>query len=560
MRQKKHTFSTLLLLALALLACSESEVQDIAPPADIPQPEGADWVLTNGKILTADDDFSIAQAMAIEDGRIIAVGNNDEIMSHAGSNTELTDLAGQTIVPGLIDNHMHFVRATLQWHRQVRWDGLHSREQALQMLKERSDTLPEGEWVVVVGGFIFEQFHDNSAPFTAAELDALIPDRPVYIQNAYVEAFVNTAAMQEAGITSDSVANGQGEVLKDEDGNPTGHLVGSAMNLAMSHLPEVSDETWDESVALTIDSLLGMGLTAVYDVGGATVNPSYYEAVKRVAEADNLEMRVFYTLSPQNSSARTPEDTIGEMQNNSPDNEGLHFAQFGYGETVFRPLRANPFLLSDENQEHFKNIVITAIENGWQLNEHSAREVKVRAVLDIMEEIAETHPQLLDMRFTLAHTDGISEESIERAMALGMIFATHSSSRSITTETHEAGHKPPPIGTINDMGGIWGLGSDSTTSNSPNPFHTIGWVVTGHSASGKKTFFETTSREEALIAHTRTNGYSLFREDHIGSLEVGKIADFVVLNDDYMTVPEEEIKDLYSLMTVIGGEVVYREQ
>ena len=145
------------------------------------------------------------------------------------------------------------------------------------------------------------------------------------------------------------------------------------------------------------------------------------------------------------------------MQNNSPDNEGLHFAQFGYGETVFRPLRANPFLLSDENQEHFKNVVITAIENGWQLNEHSAREVKVRAVLDIMEEIAETHPQLLDMRFTLAHTDGISAESIERAMALGMIFATHSSSRSITTETHEAGHKPPPIGTINDMGGIWAV-------------------------------------------------------------------------------------------------------
>ena len=174
--------------------------------------------------------------MAIEDGRIIAVGNNDEIMSHAGSNTELTDLAGQTIVPGLIDNHMHFVRATLQWHRQVRWDGLHSREQALQMLKERSDTLPEGEWVVVVGGFIFEQFHDNSAPFTAAELDALIPDRPVYIQNAYVEAFVNTPAMQEAGITSDSVANGQGEVLKDKNGNPTGHLIGSAMNLSLIHI------------------------------------------------------------------------------------------------------------------------------------------------------------------------------------------------------------------------------------------------------------------------------------------------------------------------------------
>ena len=557
MRQKKYTFSTLLLLTATLLACSDSEVQQATPLIEPVQTEGADWVLTNGKILTADNDFSIAQAMAIEDGRIVAVGNNNEVMSHIGSNTELTDLAGQTLIPGLIDNHMHFVRATLQWHRQVRWDGLHSREQALQMLKERSDTLPEGEWVVVVGGFIFEQFHDNSEPFTAAELDALIPDRPVYIQNAYVEAFVNTLAMQEADITADSVVNGQGEVLVDENGNPTGHLVGSAMNLAMSHLPEVSDETWDESVALTVDSMLAMGLTAVYDVGGATVNPTYYESVKRVADADNLEMRVFYTLSPQNSAARTPEDTIREMQNNSPDNDGLYFAQFGYGETVFRPLRASPFLLSDENKEHFKNIVITAVENGWQLNEHAAREVKTKAVLDVMEEVAEIHPQLRDMRFTLAHTDGMSEESIARAMALGMLFATHSSSRSITMETHESGHMPPPIRTINEMGGIWGLGSDSTTSNSPNPFHTIGWVVTGLSASGNHTFFETTSREDALVAHTRTNGYSLFREDDIGSLEIGKLADFVVLNDDYMTVPAEEIKDLYSVMTVIEGEIAY---
>ncbi len=554
---KIHTISALLLLTATLLACSKSEVPEDVAQVEPAQSEGADWILTNGKILTADLDFSIVEALAIEDGRIVAVGTNDEVMTHQGSNTELTDLAGQTIVPGLIDNHMHFVRATLQWHRQVRWDGLHSREQALQMLKERADSLPEGEWAIVVGGFIFEQFHDNSAPFTAAELDALIPDRPVYIQNAYVEAFVNTLAMQEAGITAQSVVNERGSVATDENGQPTGHLIGSAINLALQHLPEVADDRWDESVALTVESLLAMGLTAVYDVGGATVKPSYYEAVKRVAEADNLEMRVFYTLSPQNSSARTPEDTIREMQNNTPDNQGVHFAQFGYGETVYRPLRANPFTLSDENRQHFKNIVITAVENGWQLNEHAARENKIQAVLDVIEEVAETHPQLLDMRFTLAHTNGMSKESIERAMALGMIFATHSSSRSITTQTYESGHTQPPIRTINEMGGIWGLGSDSTTSNSPNPFHTIGWVVTGHSASGKQTFFETTSREEALIAHTRTNGYSLFREDHIGSLETGKLADFVVLNDDYMTVPAEEIKDLFSVMTIINGKIVY---
>ena len=105
---------------------------------------------------------------------------------------------------------------------------------------------------------------------------------------------------------------------------------------------------------------------------------------------------------------------------------------------------------------------------------------------------------------------------IEQGKELGMVFATHSSSRNLTPARFEAGVTQPPIRTINELGGIWGLGSDSTTSNSPNPFHTIGWVVTGQSASGKKTFNETVSREEALVAHTRTNGYILFREDHIG--------------------------------------------
>ena len=516
-----------------------------------------DWVLTNGKILTADDNFSIVEALAIEDGRIVAVGGSAEVMSHAGSNTELTDLDGQTVVPGLIDNHMHFVRATKQWHRQVRWDEVRSRTQALQILKERSDQLPDGEWAIVVGSFIMEQFEDNQAPFTAAELDAVIPDRPVYIQEAYTRVFLNTAALEEAGITANSRVNQRGELVKDESGSLTGELVGTAMNLAMPSIPEVNNDTWDGSVGLTIQSLLGMGLTAVYDVGGNTVTPAFYASVKRVADANALNMRVFYTLNPQNSPAGSAEDIIKEMQNNEPDNLGLRFARFGYGETVYRPMRANPFELSNEDKQNFKNILIAAVENGWQINEHTTQDLKAKTMLDIIAEVAETHPQVLDMRFTIDHTNGISPATIEQGKELGMVFATHSSSRNLTPARFEAGVTQPPIRTINELGGIWGLGSDSTTSNSPNPFHTIGWVVTGQSASGKKTFNETVSREEALVAHTRTNGYILFREDHIGSLEVGKLADFAVLNDDYMTVPETEIKNLHSVMTVVEGEVVY---
>ena len=555
----KMGYQSLLLLTSLLVACSNSDVSEevASSSTEGQESEGVDWVLTNGKILTADDNFSIVEALAIEDGRIVAVGSSADVMSHAGSNTELTDLDGQTVVPGLIDNHMHFVRATKQWHRQVRWDEVRSRTQALQILKERSDQLPDGEWAIVVGSFIMEQFEDNQAPFTAAELDAVIPDRPVYIQEAYTRVFLNTAALEEAGITANSRVNQRGELVKDESGSLTGELVGTAMNLAMPSIPEVNNDTWDGSVGLTIQSLLGMGLTAVYDVGGNTVTPAFYASVKRVADANALNMRVFYTLNPQNSPAGSAEDIIKEMQNNEPDNLGLRFARFGYGETVYRPMRANPFELSNEDKQNFKNILIAAVENGWQINEHTTQDLKAKTMLDIIAEVAETHPQVLDMRFTIDHTNGISPATIEQGKELGMVFATHSSSRNLTPARFEAGVTQPPIRTINELGGIWGLGSDSTTSNSPNPFHTIGWVVTGQSASGKKTFNETVSREEALVAHTRTNGYILFREDHIGSLEVGKLADFAVLNDDYMTVPETEIKNLHSVMTVVEGEVVY---
>ena len=164
---------------------------------------------------------------------------------------------------------------------------------------------------------------------------------------------------------------------------------------------------------------------------------------------------------------------------------------------------------------------------------------------------------MLDMRFTIAHTNGVQPESIERAKALGMMFAVHSSRRQSGQSGSEDPASQPPAQVINDLGGIWGLGSDATTVGSPNPFHTIGWVVSGRNIAGDITQPFTVSREDALTAHTRTNAYILFREDALGSLEAGKQADFVVLDRDYMTVPEAEIENLKSVMTVVEGEVVY---
>jgi predicted amidohydrolase YtcJ len=547
------------LLSLALLglgACDVVQEQDSSEPAA----GMADWVLTNGQVLTVDAEFSSAEAIAIQDNRVLATGSNDEINALAGAATRRTDLEGRTLIPGLIDNHMHFVRATQQWYRHVRWDGVKSRAQAFEMIRERADELPASEWVVVIGGWNFAQFRDNQDLFSVVELDSIAPGRPIYIQEGYRRGFANSAALAAAGVSAATLFEGRGGLIKDETGSLTGELAGAAMDLVTSFLPVVGPDVWDASLQQTIDSLHQMGLTSVYDMGGNTVTPGHYDSVARAAAADNLSMRVFYTLNGQNSDDGSAEAIVAALSNNSPDNEGLRFAQFGYGETVYRPMRANPFQISTEDREKFYSIALTAAENGWQLNEHSFTDEKVSEMLNVFERVNETN-SIVDRRWTIAHNNRISPQSIQRAMDLGMVFAVHSSRRTVMpaaiSNAGADGRRQPPARTIHELGGIWGLGSDATTVASPNPFHTLGWVVSGRSVSGDITLSETVSREAALTAHTRTNAYMMFREDDLGSLEPGKLADFVVLDRDYLTVHPAVIENLRSLMTVVGGEVVY---
>ena len=547
--------------AVLCLGLSVGCGQSTEPASEEPSVAVADRVFTGGSILTVDEDFSIAQAIAIRNDRILAVGSNEEILALAGPDTDIDDLGGRTVVPGLIENHMHFVRAARDWYRHVRWDDVTSRATALALVAERARELPEGEWVVVIGGWNFAQFLDNGELFTTEELDTVLPDVPLYIQEGYRRGFVNSKALEAAGVGHDTVLQGPGGIVRDESGNLTGELVGArAMNLVASAMPDVADDVWDASLQQTIENFHRFGMTTVYDVGGNSVTPGHYEAVKRTADTGDLTMRVFYSLNLQNGVGGSPEEIIAALEARTPDRTGLRFAQFGWGEWTYQPMRAQPFEASQQILDDYRAIALTAAENGWQMNEHSSRDVKIRAMLDVFESVNEAVP-IADLRWTIAHTNDISPESIQRANDLGMVYAVHSSSRMLTPEVFASGTRPPPpIRSIQESGGVWGLGSDGTTVASPNPFHNIGWAVSGLSPAGETILEETVSREQALTAHTRTNAYLMFREDHLGSLEPGKLADFAVLDRDYMTVPEDELKDLRSVMTVVGGDVVYSER
>jgi predicted amidohydrolase YtcJ len=557
MRTSWH-FAGSLLLVLLTSSCSRDASQNdgAAASGDVAN-DAPDMLLINGQILTVDAAFSIAEALAIDEGRIVAVGSSADISALAAADTLVTDLAGRTVVPGLIDNHNHFVRATEQWYRQVRWDEVSSRAMALEILRERAAELPEGEWVVVLGGWIPEQFADDQSPFTRAELDALLPNNPVYIQQGYGRAYANSLALEQTGLVPGAeLANGV-EVV---DGELTGVLNGAAAFLSVADkITPTPDNTWDNSLQLAVQDYLAQGMTTLLDIGGNTVTPRHYDVLRRAAENGALDMRVFYTLNGTNGVGVTADEIVASLESTSARSGDDFFGQFTYGEMTYEEIRDQNWPPTNDDTTAYAGILATAAERGWQIHEHSTNDEKMQVTLDLMAEVNAARP-IAPLRWTLAHAEQASDETIARAKELGVVFALHSSGGlgAVAAAANGADvSRVPPIRQIEEAGVLWGLGSDGTVVSGYHPFQNIGWAVSGFAKNGQQLLQSTVSREAALRAHTLSNAWLLFKEDVLGSLEVGKYADLVVLDRDYMTVPAEEIADIKPVMTMVNGEVVY---
>jgi predicted amidohydrolase YtcJ len=231
-----------------------------------------------------------------------------------------------------------------------------------------------------------------------------------------------------------------------------------------------------------------------------------------------------------------------------------NFGIFGLGEHVYLPFfdlpnQSGPW--SKEIIDEYMKLATAAARGGWHIHEHTMSNHSVSDLLDRFETLDATVP-LANLRWTLAHVYDISPENIARAKALGLTLAVHG------VAMH--GGVKMPLRKIQDSGIIFGLGTDATIVSHYQPFVTLGWAVSGLDIAGNRVLDETLTREEALIAHTRSNAYLFFQDDELGSLEVGKQADLVVLDRDYMTVPTEEMKEIRATMTIVGGRVVYSAQ
>ncbi len=236
------------------------------------------------------------------------------------------------------------------------------------------------------------------------------------------------------------------------------------------------------------------------------------------------------------------------------------------GEHMYAPLHDSLFRPSrypDEDYDEFRKVSEVAADVGWTIHEHAFRDTTITRYLDIFEKINRKR-EITNLRWSIHHADFISHRNIKRAKRLGMTFALHSKMTILGSALRRRYGKRalslPPLRTVQNSGVIWGLGTDAGVVAPYPPMLTLWWAVTGKDLGGEIALSETEtiSRKNALIAHTRSNAYLLFKENELGSIEKGKLADLVVLDRDYMTVPEEQIKDIKPLLTMIGGRVVFR--
>jgi predicted amidohydrolase YtcJ len=527
-----------------------------------------DLLFTNGKIITVDERFTIAQAIAVKGDRIVAVGSSQEIAKLAGPATRTIDLRGRAAIPGLIDNHLHLLRAGNTWELELRWDGIYSRKQAIETLRERAKKVGPGGWVFNIGGWATAQFADDRKPFTREELDAIAPDNPVALQESYYQVFLNSRGLKELGIEAgkpDPPDFVPGSIQRDAAGKPTGIIRGdiAATRPVAARMPKLPPDRLEASTLQLVQDVNRAGLTSF---GVAGCDAGVLDIMQRWKAQGRLPVRIFCIGGATAGSPEQVEKSIAQIAKMKLFQGDNFIDDVVFGESVYTPLHDRMFATdSDPTADQltqWRRMAMEIARAGLPLHVHAELRDTIDAFLDQIEAVNKEYP-IRNLRWALAHVNQINASQLERMNRLGMYVAVHPWAVINGAIMHEGfGHGAddmPPLATIQRSGITWGLGSDGTAANQFLPMTALAFAVTGKMAGGLKVITQTIDREDALIAYTRKNAYFIFRENDLGSIQPGKLADLVVLDRDYLTVPADQIKDIKPVMTVVGGKVVFEQ-
>ena len=530
-----------------------------------------DLMLYNGRISTLDPDHPQVSALAISDGRIDAAGG-DEISARADDKTQRIDLKGRRAIPGLNDSHIHLIRGGLNFNMELRWDGVPSLHQALEMLKEQARRTPPPQWVRVIGGWTEFQFEERRMP-TLDEINRAAPDTPVFILHLYDRALVNRAALHALGYNRETPDLPGSTMERDRNGNPTGLLIAKPNALllyaSLAKGPKLSFDDQLNSTRHFLRELNRLGLTSAIDAGGGFQNYPYdYRVIGALAERGELPLRIAYNLFTQHPGGEL--DDFSHWVTMTAPGQGDDFYRMnGAGEMlVFSAADFEDFLeprpdLPPVMEEELAQVVRLLAGKRWPFRLHATYDESITRFLDVFETVNREVP-FAGLRWFFDHAETISQANLERVMALGGGIAIQNrmafqGEYFLDRYGERATAQTPPVRRMMEMGIPLGAGTDATRVASYNPWLSLYWLVSGRSIGGTLLYPEANhlSRMEALRLYTQGSSWFSGEEQKKGSLKPGALADLAVLSIDYFTALEEEIKGIESVLTVVGGKVVY---
>ena len=531
-----------------------------------------DFVFLDGKITTLDRAKPEAQALAIKDGRITAVGSDREIGPLAGPSTKKIELGKQRVVPGLIDSHTHIIRGGLSYNMELRWDGMRSLADAMRMLKEQVDRTPAPQWVRVVGGFTEHQFVERRLP-TLDEINAIAPDTPVFILHLYDRALLNRAALRAVGYTKNTPEFAASELVRDADGEPTGLLIAkpnaTILYATLAKGPKLPPEYQKNSTVHFMREVNRLGITGVIDAGGGSqAYPDDYRIIEELHREGKLTIRIAYNMFTQKPKQELQDFATWTKQLKPGQGDDMYRNNGGGEMLVYSAADYEDFRVEQPNmppsmEADLEPVVRVLAQNRWPWRLHATYNETITRALNVFEKVNRDVP-FAGLHWFIDHAETIDDRNIDRIAKLGGGIAVqhrmaYQGEYFVERYGHKAAERTPPIRRMMEMGVPVGGGTDATRVASYNPWVSLFWLVTGKTLGGLAIYptANRLDRETALRLWTEANTWFSTESGKKGQIKKGQLADLAVLSDDYFSVPEDAIQDITSILTIVDGKPVH---
>lgn len=529
-------------------------------------------ILRNARIATQDPRRPTAEALAIRNGRILTIGDERTVMQQHGDSATTIDAGRRTVIPGLNDSHLHIIRGGLNYNLELRWDGVPSLADAMRMLREQVRRTPAPQWVRVVGGFCEFQFAERRLP-TLDELNEAAPETPVFILHLYDRALLNRAALRAVGYSKKTPDMPGAIIERDKTGEPTGLLIANPNALilykTLSLGPRLPTEYQYNSTRHFLRDLNRLGVTSCCDAGGGFQNyPDDYEVIQELQRRGELTVRIAYNLFTQRPKAER--DDFVKWTTSAKYRQGDDFLRLnGAGEMLvysaadFEDFRVPRPDMAGEMEAELREVVRVLAKNRWPFRLHATYDETIQRALAVFEEVNREWP-INGLRWFFDHCETVTDRSLERIKSLGGGIAIQDrmafqGDYFVRRYGAKAAERTPPIRRMLEMGIPVGAGTDATRVSSYNPWVSLWWMVTGKTLGGTTLYPEAQrmTREEALRLFTTGSAWFSGDEQKKGTLAPGQFADLTVLSDDYYSVPDDRIKSIESILTMVDGRVVF---